>query len=73
MKIRHSDIPAHLATKTLLRLPEVLALLGVKKSHWYSGIAKGIYPRPVKIGLRVSAWPAPVIDEVLDRLTHSKS
>lgn len=41
----------------LFRLPEVLRLFGgLSQSSWYSGVKKGIYPRPIKIGPRAVAW-----------------
>jgi len=40
----------------LLRLPQVLKIVPVSRSTWYLGIKKGVYPAPVKIGRRASAW-----------------
>jgi predicted DNA-binding transcriptional regulator AlpA len=42
-----------------IRLPHVLAPLGlipVSKSTWWAGIKDGRYPRPVKLGPRITAW-----------------
>jgi len=41
---------------SLLRLPEVLALIPVSKSTWWAGCKSGRFPRPVKIGPRTSVW-----------------
>jgi prophage regulatory protein len=52
----------------LLRLKQVLAPLGpvpVSKSSWYAGIAKGIYPKPVRVSARISAWRADEIDNLI--------
>jgi prophage regulatory protein len=46
---------------TLLRLPNVLAARGVRKTQHYDDIKQGLFPRPIKIGSRASAWKA---DEV---------
>jgi len=40
----------------LLRLPQVLKIVPVSRSTWYLGVKKGVYPAPVKIGRRASAW-----------------
>jgi predicted DNA-binding transcriptional regulator AlpA len=40
----------------LVRLPQVLAPYPVGKSTWWAGIRAGRYPRPVKLGPRISAW-----------------
>ena len=39
-----------------LRLPTVLRVYPVSKSSWWAGIKAGKYPRPVKLGPRISAW-----------------
>ena len=41
-----------------IRLPEVLTLLGISRSTFYAGIKKGKYPKPMRIGARVSGWRA---------------
>ncbi len=45
-----------------LRLPEVLERIPVSKSTWWSGIRKGIFPKPVKLSTRTTAWMESDID-----------
>lgn len=46
------------ATPTrLLRRAEVLHLTGLPNSTLYAYMAKGRFPRPVKLGVRSVAWP----------------
>jgi predicted DNA-binding transcriptional regulator AlpA len=40
----------------LLRLPQVLQLIPISKSSWWLGIREGRYPKPIKLGPRISAW-----------------
>jgi prophage regulatory protein len=43
----------------LLRLSEILAPRGpipVSKSTWWEGVRSGRYPKPVKLGPRITAW-----------------
>lgn len=40
----------------LLRLPQVLALVGLSRSPLYRDIAAGTFPAPVSIGARAVAW-----------------
>lgn len=40
----------------LIRLPKVLALLGVSKATWYRGIDRGYYPPAIFVGARAVAW-----------------
>ncbi len=45
----------------LLRLPAVLAPAGpipVSKSTWWAGVKSGRFPKPVKLGPRITAWRA---------------
>jgi prophage regulatory protein len=51
----------------LLRLNEVLKLIPVCKSSWWKGIEAGIYPEPVKIGLRSVAWRYRDIKQLVER------
>lgn len=53
---------------SLLRLPEVLAIYPVKKSTWYAGVKDGLYPRPVKIAARASAWRMSDIQKLIATL-----
>ncbi len=52
----------------LLRLWEVLSFLPIKKSTWYDGIAKGIYPKPVRLG-RATCWRARDIRRLIEEGT----
>lgn len=36
--------------------PPVPALIPVSKSTWWAGVKSGRYPRPVKLGPRITAW-----------------
>ena len=47
-----------------LRLPQIIgnprhgipALIPVSRSTWWAGVKSGRYPRPVKLGPRITAW-----------------
>lgn len=51
-----------------LRLPEVLALIPVSKSSWWAGVKSGRFPKPVKLGPRMSAWRSVDIADLVSRL-----
>lgn len=40
----------------LLRLPAVMAAVGLSKSAVYAKIRSGAFPAPVKLGVRAVAW-----------------
>jgi len=47
---------------TILRRPQVEARTGLSRSTIYERIARGEFPRPVKIGARAVGWPSNSID-----------
>lgn len=70
MKICAQKVAAaeHLAQNAFLRLPQVLALVPVSRSTWWSRVRAGDFPTPVKIGPRMTAWRACDIAALLERL-----
>ncbi len=53
-----------------LRLPQVLKLIPVSRSTWWSRVRTGDFPAPVKLGPRMTAWRAADISELLERLSQ---
>jgi predicted DNA-binding transcriptional regulator AlpA len=56
----------------LWRLPKVLAVTGLKQSQLLDAVARGIFPKPVKIleGGRANAWPSTeIIAHIEARIT----
>jgi predicted DNA-binding transcriptional regulator AlpA len=42
---------------TLLRVDQFIpTIIPMCKAKWWDGVKKGIYPKPVKLGPRVTAW-----------------
>lgn len=57
----------------LLRLPEVEAATGLKKSTVYLLMSRGTFPRCVQLTVRCVAWPeSHVLQWVQDRITQSE-
>lgn len=50
-----------------IRLPQVLEVIPVCKSTWWSGIKTGRFPKPVKLGKRVTAWRVEDIRALIDQ------
>ena len=51
----HSELPA----TGFVRLLSILAPKGpipVSKSTWWAGVKTGRFPKPVKLGPRITAW-----------------
>lgn len=52
------NICSELSMTAFLRLKTVLTLIPVSKSTWWGGVRSGRYPKPVKLGPRITAWRA---------------
>ena len=48
-----------------VRLPQVLKVFPVSKSTWWAGVKDGRYPKPVKLGLKMTAWSVEDIRELI--------
>lgn len=62
--------PAGLVPGGLVRLDAILAPKGpipVSKSTWWAGVSDGRFPRPIKLGPRITVWRT---DDVLDLIEH---
>lgn len=42
--------------KTVLRMPDILALLGISKATLYRMVEEGQFPAPFKISQRLNGW-----------------
>lgn len=53
----------------LVRLKDILAPHGpipVCKSTWWAGVKSGRFPKPIKLGPRITVWRAEDIWRILD-------
>jgi prophage regulatory protein len=57
----------------VLRLPTVLERTGYSRSALYARISAGLFPRPIALGARASAWPEHDVDRVLAAQIRSAS
>lgn len=39
-----------------VRLNTILKIYPVSRSTWWAGVKDGRYPKPVKLGLKITAW-----------------
>jgi prophage regulatory protein len=49
----------------LIKLPEVLSMVGMQKTAWYDGIAAGKYPQPIRRSRRDTVWRLSVIQKLI--------
>lgn len=58
----------------ILRLPEVLNRIGVKRATLYEWIAAGHFPKQIKLGARSVGWPESSVEKFLkDRISASEA
>ena len=55
-------------TEKLLRRPEVEAVTGLSRASIYARMAKGDFPRPMRLGPRAVAWRDSDVQEWIDSL-----
>jgi prophage regulatory protein len=46
--------------------PPIPAIIPVSKSTWWEGVRTGRYPKPVKLGPRITAWRVGDIRKLID-------
>ena len=51
-----------------VRLPKILNIFPVSKSAWWEGCHRGIFPKPVKLGPRTTAWRVEDIRALMERI-----
>lgn len=65
-----------------LRLPQIIGdpkaappippIIPVKKSCWWAGVKTGRFPKPVKLGSRVTAWRVEDIRTLIASVSRGK-
>jgi prophage regulatory protein len=58
----------------LVRLRSILSPVGpipVSKSTWWAGVKNGRYPKPVKLGPRITVWRVEEIRALIERGARS--
>ena len=58
-----------LPSSGFVRLPSIIGPNGpipVSKSTWWAGVKDGRFPKPVKLGARITAWSVDDIRALID-------
>lgn len=58
----------YMTTRRLIRLPEVMNKTGYSKAWIYRLISRGVFPEPIKIGIRARAFIESEIDEWIENI-----
>ena len=54
-----------------VRIGTVLTFIPVGKSTWWAGVKSGRYPKPIKLGPKVTAWRAEDIHALIEYYSTS--
>lgn len=65
-----SQQPLASTSDRLLKLPEVEALVGLKRASIYRFVQAKKFPAPVKLGERAVAWRLSAVDKWIEERTH---
>ena len=63
--LRLSQIVGKPATKTA---PAIPALIPISRSSWWLGVRTGRYPKPVKLGERITVWRVEDIRRLIEQV-----
>lgn len=55
----------------LVRLPEIIRIIGVSRPTVYRLIERGEFPKPIKQG-RTSAWPSEEVDAYMAKIKDER-
>ena len=58
-------------TTRLMRLPEVVRFTGLPRSTIYAMVAKGLFPAPIKLSERTSAWRSDELEQWVEARTKA--
>ncbi len=59
-------------TTGFLRLSEVLKLIPLSKTTFWEYVRQGKFPKPIKLGVRASAWRIEDVQALIDVLSNPK-
>ncbi len=48
-----------------VRLPQILSVIPVSRSTWWAWVKSGKAPKGIKLGPRITAWPAESIRDLI--------
>lgn len=76
--MKHRNVAVYYLPETgYLRLSQIIGnpktdplippIIPVSKSTWWAGVKSGLYPRPVKLGPRITVWRVEDIRELTSR------
>lgn len=60
-------------SERLLRMPDVISRVGIKRSQIYALVRAGEFPQPIRLSERATAWVESEIDDwITAQVRHSR-
>lgn len=53
-----------------VRLPQILSVIPIGRTTWWTGVRNGKYPHPIKLGSNTTVWKAEDIHALIARLAQ---
>lgn len=50
-----------------VRLTTILRIIPVGRTTWWAGVKSGRFPKPIKLGSRITAWRVEDIRELVEK------
>jgi len=67
---KNNSSPRPLPSEGFVRLPQILAVLGLGKTTFLDGVKAGRFPAPVKLGPRLTVWRVEDIRDLIARVSR---
>lgn len=67
-EIGYLRLPQIVGKPAIGNVPAIPALIPVSKSTWWAGVRSGRYPKPVKLGDRITAWRVEEIRTLIEQV-----
>ena len=68
----NEGMPVVMPSEGFVRLPVVIAVLGIGRTTFRRGTREGKYPKPVKIGSRSTAWRVEDIRATIAKISNQQ-
>lgn len=53
-----------------IRIKEILKIFPIGRSTWWEGVKEGRFPKPIKIGVRTTAWKVEDIHALIEKYSN---
>jgi prophage regulatory protein len=57
----------------VIRLPQVIELTGLSRSSIYAAVKRGVFPAPIRLGIRAVGWRCDAVEEWLSERPSTRS